>query len=479
MANNVQQLLTQTAAGELATAENTPLTQINAQYGLGLNVFTVTDAAGTGTTTAANGKFVAQSGTSATSLASISTLRELTLRIGQGAIGRIKGSFTQGVAGSLQTLGLFNAENALTFGFLGVDFGILYAHDGNVEHQELTVTTPAAGSENATITVDGTPFTVPLTVGTVQHNAIEIADSLEAQVVNYRFTANDDQVVALAVIPGPQGSFAFSSATAVAAWVQIEPGVDLTIELIKQADWNIDALTDFTLDPTKLNGYQIKYTVIGAVFGVVTPDGEIRTVHLISGVNTLTLPYVTSTSFRVGSVSRNLGNTTNLTVEFEAAAGFVEGKKRFDSGINAEDATGLAIGTAAETVFVIRNRISFGGRINRAELLPRFISASTDTNKTAFYELIINPTFSSDLIFDYVDKTNSIAEVSEDNVTFTGGKLIGGLTATTGGPGKESFNDEENTDVFVSPGDIMAVVARVSSGAAAEMNISFSWQEDV
>lgn len=479
MSENVSQELTQTAAGELAIAENTPLTQINAQYGLGLNVFTVTDAAGTGTTTAANGKFVAQSGTSATSLASISTLRELTLRIGQGAIGRIKGSFTQGVAGSLQTLGLFNAENALTFGFLGVDFGILYAHDGNVEHQELTITTPAAGSENATITVDGTPFTVPLTVGTVQHNAIEIADSLEAQVVNYRFTANDTQVTALAVIPGPQGSFAFSSGTAVAAWVQIEAGVDLTIELIKQADWNIDKLEDFTLDPTKLNGYQIKYTVISAIFGVVTPDGEITTVHSISGVNTLTVPYVTSTSFRVGSVSRNLGNTTNLTVEFEAAAGFVEGKKRFDSGVIAEDATALAIGTTGTTVFILRNRISFGGRINRAELLPRFVSAATDTNKVGFFELLLNPTFSGDVIFDYVDKTNSIAEVSEDNVGVSGGTLIGSLTATVGGPATERFNDQENTDTFLAPGNVLAIISRVSSGAPAEMNTSLSWQEDI
>lgn len=480
MSNNAQQEFQLTAAREQAVAENTPLTQISAQYGLGQNVFTVIDAGLSGSATSADGKFICQTGTDPNGLAAITTLRELTFRPGQGIIARITSLFTTDLPDSRQTAGLVNAENLLGFGLSGITFGIVYGHDGQVEHQELTITTPAAGSETATVTVNGSALSVPLTAGTVQHNAIEIADSLTTQVLNYRFTANNDQVVALAVIPGPAGSFAFSSATAVAAWVQIKPGIDLTFEpIIEQVDWNIDPMEDFTFDLSKLNSFQIKYTYMGAIFSVVDDDGDLRNVHFISGINTSDKPFVTTPSFRIGWACRNTGNTTNLTIAGSTASGFVEGEKRFDSGIQAEDATGLSIGTSNTTILVIRNRISFGGRINRAELLPRFISVATDTNKTAFFSLIVNPTFSSDLVFNYLDKAGSIAEFSEDNVLVTGGVLIGSLTATLGGPQSVNFNDEQNTDTFLAPGSIFALVARVSSGAASDMDVSMSWQEDI
>ena len=93
--------------------------------------------------------------------------------------------------------------------------------------------------------------------------------------------------------------------------------------------------------------------------------------------------------------------------------------------------------------------------------------------------MLLNPTFSSDLVFDYVDKTASIAEFSEDNVLVTGGKLLGSVTTTAGSPQSINFNDEENTDTFVPPGSIFALVARVSSGAASDMDASISWQEDI
>ena len=104
---------------------------------------------------------------------------------------------------------------------------------------------------------------------------------------------------------------------------------------------------------------------------------------------------------------------------------------------------------------------------------------ATQTNKTAFFELVVNPTFSSDLVFDYVNKESSIAEFSEDNVLVTGGKLLGSVTATLGSPQSIIFNDEANTDTFVPPGAIFALVARVSSGGASDMDASMSWQEDI
>jgi len=478
MSNNVQQELQQTGTRDLAVAEVTPLTQAGAQYGLGENVFVVTDSGASGSTTASNSQFVCQTGTAADGLATILTLRELTYRQGQGTLTRINAVFGTPQADSQQACGLINAENSYTFGYIGTAFGIIYAHNGEVELQTLTVTTPAAGAENATITVDGTGYTVPLTAGTVQHNAIEIADSLNAQVPNYRFTANNDEVTAIATISGPAGSFAFTSATAVAAWVQVDAGVDVTVEFTPQSSWD-DDLSDLSFDPLTNNYYQIRFVYGAARFSILDDEGQMRLVHTISDFSNNSIPPVTTPSFRSGWIVRNLGNTTNITLKGSNASGYVEGKKRFDSGIRAEDASALAIGSTNTTVFVIRNRIEFGERINRAELLPRFISVSTQSNKTAFFELFLNPTFTSDLIFDYVDKATSIAEFSEDNVGISGGRLVGSVTATVGAPAEANFNDEENTDTFISPGDVLALVARVSSGPASDMDVSVSWQEDV
>ncbi len=479
MTNNVTQELETTATKEVMVAENTPLTQISAQYGLGENVFTIIDSGSSGTVSSSGSKFVCESGTASDGLATILTLRELTFRPGQGLLCRITADFTTGVAASLQAAGLISNENNFTFGYFGADFGIIYGHDGAAEIQELTITTPAGGGENATVTVDGTGYTVALTAGTAQHNAIEISDSLNSQVPNYEFSANDIDVVAVSEVPGPQGSFAFSSSTAVAAWVQLKAGVDVTLDFTAQADWNIDVLSDFTLDPTKLNAYQIKFTYAGALFSVVNGDGQVRDVHYIKGTNIITAPLVTTPSFRAGWIARNLGNTTNITVSGVSAEGFVEGQKRFDSGIRAEDSSALAVGGSNETILVIRNRLAFNNRTNRAEVLPRFITASTQSNKTTFFELLLNPTFSSDLIFDYIDEAGSIVEFSTDTVLVTGGRLIGSSTATIGDSIQRNFNEGENTDTFLAPGDILAIVGRTSSGPASDMDAALSWQEDI
>jgi len=468
-----------TASGEVRNAQVTPLTQITAQYGLGENIFTVVDSGSSGSVSSNNSLFICQTGTAADGLATILTLRELTFRAGQGILARFTAEFTSGVANSQQAAGLINAENSFTFGFANDQFGILYASDGEVEYQELTVTTPAAGSENATITVDGIGYTVPLTSGTASHNAIEIAGSLNTQVPNYRFSANNAEVTALAVVSGPQGSFAFTSATAVASWVQVNAGANVTVDFIPQANWNIDTLSDFNLDPTTLNAFEIEFTYSGCRFSIIDNEGDIRDVHYISSVNVSATPIVTTPSFRCGWIARNLGNTSDLTVSGASASGFVEGEKRFDSGIRAEDSAALGIGLVNTSLLCIRNRIEFGDRINRAELLPRFISVSTDSNKASFFRLILNPTFSSDVVFSYIDEENSIAEFSEDNVTITGGRLVGSVTASSGASVTVSFNDEPNTDTFVAPGDILCLSGRVSSGGAADMDVSISWQEDV
>lgn len=486
MSFDPQQDLSKTAYNEVKAEENTAITQLNARYGLLDLTLTVTDAAASGTNTVVNDLYTCQTGTSATGLASILSLRQLSARAGQGAIQRIDAVFTAGVANSQQAVGLITSENSYVFAFLGTSFGIAHTHGGVSESQTLTVTTPAAGVETATITVNGTGFSVNLTAGTVQHNAFEISNSLNSQVPNYNFSSNDDEVVAQSLLNGVQGSFAFTSSTAVAAWVQDHAGVSSVLDFIAQAAWSEDTrltgTTEEILDPTKGNWYQIQ---ICSNFGMVrfyledSDTGIPILVHTINSANLNTLPNVTNPTWRLGWIVQNFGNTTNITCAGSETGGFIEGRVKVNSLPRAEENDQLAVGTTSTNIIAFRNRLHFGGKVNRAEILPLLVTLSTQTNKSAFFEIIADPVFGGDLDFSYIDEENSIMEVALDAVTVSGGRLLGAFTVVAGNAQPLNFNERVDQDFVSLPGRIFAIVSRVSSGAAADMQATTSWKEDL
>lgn len=477
-----------TAFGELKAESVTPITQISAEYGLLGQVLTISDSAASGVNSVINNKFNCQTGTSATGLASITSLRQLSYKSGQGAIGRSSAIFSPGVALNQQVTGLISAENIFGFGFNGVEFGIIHAHDGESESQELTITTPATGSETATVTVNGTGFSVPITAGTIQHNAFEISNSLNTQVSNYTFSSNDDQVVAQARIPGAQGAFSFSSSTAIAAWVQVTSGIEPTIDFIDQNDWNVDTRlsgdSDDILDPLKGNVYQIQYQYLG--FGAIkffiedNKTGDIMLVHVIRYANKNVKTSVTNPSFRVGWLTRNIGNTTNVTISGGSAGAFIEGNIRRSTPPRAETSAQLSVGSVLTNIITFRNRIHFGGKVNRVEILPLLATMSTQTNKSAFFEIRANPTFSGgDLDFSYTDKDNSVMEIATDPVAVSGGILIAAKTVVAGSSEDLVFNTQSEQIFAALPGNTFTIAARVSSGAAADMQATGTWVEDI
>lgn len=486
MSFDPQQELSVTAFNEIKGEEQTAITQISAKYGLLDLTLTVTDAAASGTNTVVNDLFTCQTGIASNGLASILSLRQIGIKSGQGIIERFDAQFTAGVADSQQAAGLITSENSYVFAFLGTSFGIAHTHGGISESQTLTVTTAAAAGENATITVNGIGFTVALTAGTVQHNAFEISNSLNTQVSNYNFTSNDDEVTAQSLLSDTQGSFAFTSATAVAAWVQDHAGVLATVDFVAQASWNEDTRLTGTpeeiLDPTKGNWYQIQ---VGSNFGAVrfyledSDTGLPILVHTIKAANLSNTTNVTNGTWRIGWLVQNLGNITNLTCAGSEAGAFVEGKTRINSLPRAEDNDQLAIGTTLTNVITFRNRIHFGGKVNRAEILPLLITLSTQTNKSAFFEIRINPIFSGDLDFSYIDKENSIMEIATDDVAVSGGRLLGSFTVVANNAPILDFNEEIDSDFVALPGTTYSIASRVSSGAASDMQATSSWRENI
>lgn len=485
---NIVAGLQKSAFGDLSTANLSPITQISAQYGLLTNVLTVTDDAASGTNTTADELYVCQTGTATDGLASILTLRQLAYRAGQGALARFTALFTAGVADANQAAGLITAENLFSFGCIGSNFGIIHARDGKDELQELTLTVAAAGAENATVTINAVGYTVALSgVGTVQGDAFEIAESLNSQVPNYSFSSNDDQVVAQAVISQTQSTFSYSSSTSAGAWVQLVAGATGSTTFIPQSAWNIDTRistdTDINLDPTMGNVYQIQFQYLG--FGAINffiedkNSGELILVHKIPFGNTNSFTSVSNPTFRVGWLVRNVGNNTNITIKGGSAAAFVEGEIFRDTPPKSIAIEQTAIGSTLTNLVSLRNRITFSDKVNRAEVFPLLVSGSTQTNKFAFFRIILNPTFSAPVTFEYVDKDSSIVETTTDKVTLTGGLNIGTITVVAGSSVVIKFNDILNTVSAVFPGTVISIAAEVPSGAASDCQAAVTWQEDL
>jgi hypothetical protein len=106
----------------------------------------------------------------------------------------------------------------------------------------------------------------------------------------------------------------------------------------------------------------------------------------------------------------------------------------------------------------------------------KLISSSSQTNKVAFFEIILNPTLAGLPIFNYVDKNASLAEVSTDSVAVSGGRIIATVTVTSSG-GPVLILGPTSPPIF--PGDLITVAAVVPSGAASDCQSTITWQEDI
>lgn len=480
--------LTTTAFGEASNGEITPIFQISAAYGIFSDVLTVTDEGSSGSTSVVDNMYTCDTGAAADGLSSITSFRQLKIRQGQGGGARFTALFTTPKADSQQVAGLITAENLFVFGFIGTAFGIIHAFDGEAENQELTITT-AAGAETATVTIDGTDHVISLTPGsgTLQHTAFEIAKELNAiPVANYFITSNDDQVIAQALISGPQGAFSFSSTGAAAAvWDPITTGVDVTVNFIPQASWNVSTrlegdLQDI-LDPTKGNSYQIQ---VGMGFDGVSffvKDSktlDLIKLHNIQYANQNTTPMTTNPTYRVGWLARNLGNTSSLIVQGDSASIYIEGKIERAAQPLSDEHNQLGVGLIPTNVIAFRNRPSFSGKVNRIEVFPNLFIAATEANKAAVFQLIINPVFAGDEDWSYIDKNTSITEVMTDALPLVGGFAIGTVIVSAGTSFPIRFNLTNDQVTAFGPNLSLALVASITSGAAGDMFGSATWIED-
>lgn len=464
--------------GELSVAENNPFIQATAAYNLipaNFRSYTTTG----GSVSAVTQEFRTAIDTTSGASAELKSFRSIKYKAGQGGLARFTGRFTPGVANSYQVVGALSPTDGFGFGYNGTEYGLLHRHGGENELRSLQITSGATGSENASVTIDGTLYTIPITSGTVQVNAHEIATYLNTNLSGWDVQATNDKVRilkrnAVAVV----GAFSFSSATATGTWSQTTAGATPTNGWVARTAWNKWQFPDIV--PLNGNVYQVSYQYLG--YGVINYSvedpitGQFRNVHRIQWANANTGTSITNPSLPIGMETASTGSTTALTTYSASMAGFTQGNELKTRNPRAYRNTKTSVTTTPTNIFTLRNRMDYGGRRNEVEIQPLFLTAFTDSAKGATIELRTQATVAGNHNFQE-NGTNLVSEIDTTGTTVSSdGRLLASIVI---GSGDSAKIDLDSFRISIPPTLRLVISGRVNSGAAADITVGLTWYEDV
>ena len=464
------------AYDETIVAEPTAIVTGNAVYNfIPSNFRAFTD--GAGTATASDRVFKVTSGTALGNYGTIRSFRSINYKTGQAAAIRFCARFDTPLALTWSGVGGINLGDELSFGYNGTDFGIWHRYDGIAEVQDLQVTTGAGGAETATVTINSVAYNIPITSGTVQHNAYEIADYLDTNGSGFEVEQIDDVVRVDFTSDGDKaGTFSFSSTgTAVASFSSVTQGVTKTSDHIKMTDWNGSAVANF--DPSKGNTYKIEYqNGYGDMhFFIEDRNGHFIEVHTIHWANEKTTPNMTNPSMHVGCYATSIGATSAVTVEVPYIAGLIHGKITKTRNPRAQN-NEKSVGTTLTNILTLRCSRTYNGYHNQVEIIPQNITLSNDGGKNAIFEIRANATVAGDTNFQDAG-TNLVSQYDTTGGTVTqDGRLLKAVTVAKG----SSVNvDMAKLNVHMPPSLRLVIAGKMSSGSAADLATSIDWYEDV
>lgn len=467
-----------TAFGEQAIAWNTPFIQAAPVYGLlpaNFRAFT----AETGSGSVEDKMFTTQTGTNSAGYGAIQSFRAINYKAGQGALARFTAMFESSGANSWQGVGMLNLSDEFSFGFNGTSFGIWHRYNGRAECRTIQLTAPASASTNLTLTLNSVAYTIPLTSGTVQHNAYEIEAWLQDNQSIWYAEQLDDTVIISANSDGAKsGTYSFSHASATGVITQQRAGVTKTSDFTAQASFNKANVS--WLDPTKLNVYQIRYPYLGAGnihFDIMDEDtGDFIEVHQIMYTNSHTIPSTTNPSMHMGLYCVNFGNTSNLVVRTASMGGYTQGMEQRTRNPRSHVHTQENVGTSFTNILTIRNRRTYNYFINQVEVEPFKMTVSNEGAKDLEIKIVGNPTFSGNTNFQSIGSTELVIDVDETANTVSGGRPLGAYTIA---PGQSVIISLLEERIRIPPTLVFTIAARLTSGAAADVTAAITWYEDV
>ena len=492
------------AFGESIAIPITPIIQLDGLYGLLEKNFETFSATG-GTADTTNTLMRVQTGTSIGGYGVLRSRRAVRYRPGQGAMSRFTAAFTQsapgvGVADYTQRAGFFTQEQALQIGYDGENFGILRQNEGKAHIETLTVSAGAGSAGNITLTLNGTPYVVPLADATSDASitAAEISEWFQANASGaWTVEHCDGVVVFLSTSIGlKNGTYSFDAGTtgAAASSTTSQTGVANVDDWTYQADFNIDTLdgngpSGVTLDPTKLNVYQINFRWLGAGelrFAVENPiNGDMIFFHHEHYSNRNTDVHIDNPSLKIGYVAASLGGTeTNVTVTGASMMGAIEGLiETTNFPTSAFRSTNHSPNLSNNTLhhgLTIHNRLVFANKINTRELLVKSVSVSIDTNTNGnpveillFFEFDGLP---SPSVYKVINSTQSSAFYNDTVGTLTQGTNVPIYAFFTAGQQSTTI-DLDEVRLAIPPNNNLTVALR-STDTLSRIGVSVNFVED-
>lgn len=471
----IASLPSQGSYGDMVIVPKIPTVALNAVYNL-LPANGRAYISGSGSVSQTGRKFKCSTGTGLNAYGTLQSFRALNHRNGAGVTIRCAGYFPDSVAATWTGIGAFSIGDEVSFGRNGTTFGVWHRYGGLPEVRTFTVTVAAAGAETATVTINDTEYSIPLTAGTTAHNAYEIATYLAANATGYEALQNGSTITVSAKSDGAKsGTWSLSSTGAATATVtQLTAGVAKTSDHYPQASWSGSVFSTF--DPSLGNNYQIKYNNgYGVIkYYVQNPSGDWDLVHEVSFPSTGTDENFGNPSLHVGAYAASVGSTTDCSVYcgFVAASVNVQNEKtRNPRGFDYTK----SISTTETNLLTLRCRRNYNGMTNQSEIEPLVLTLANDGTKSAIFYLRTNPTVGGEPDFANAG-TNLISEVDVAGTTVTGGTLIAPFTVAKG---QSITVDLTAFEIAVPPTLRLTVSAKMASGAAADLTAALAWYENI
>lgn len=489
--------------GELSVIQNTPDIQLDAVYGFNpdtMNIITINGASAEAN--AQTSMFIANSGTTAGGTGTIRSRRHLRYRPGQGAIARFTAMYTlsdpinmYGVDGVQQRAGLQIAGGGYGFGFSGDSsnnktrtLGVVHSYGGSAEVRTLTFNTAPTGTQTVTITLNGTPFTATVHSGNTSNAAAEIASDIKANTSDWLLDQNDGIITFSGFTAGSRNGTYNISATGTGTLVngtftRTTPGIATTNDWTYQEDWQGNSLST-TLDPSKLNVFQIDYRWLGAGvvrFFVEDPtSGDMVMVHQQHWANKNVIPHVNNPSFKIAWTSIVTGTPAQPgVVQGASAMGAIQGQlvpTSYSKSWYAVNSTNLNAG-AIYHLLSIRNPYSRSGKTNSQEIQIQDLTVSCQGNDPSIVHLFINANTNTTgkLIYNSMPNSNALqsAQIGPTMNTATDMPVC---SFTVGINGTSQF-DLIPYRLTLAPGDVISVAVE-STGQLTRTGIGINWVPD-
>ena len=487
------------AFGEPLAISPTAVIQLDAIYGTTSDVIQRYNN-GTGSSSGSNAQvFRVESGTTQGGYGVLRSKRFMRYRPGQGIVTRFTAAYTQGVAGSLQFAGLANQENRLAFGFHNDRFGVVRSTGGKATILLMTMTAAPNATQTATITLNGVAYTVTL-ANTSSEVAVQTITNRVGGYGGWLFQQTDGAMLWLAPTLGPMnGGFSFTSTgNATATFTVKQAGVAQTDHWTYQDEWNVDRLdgsgdelnpSGMTLDPTKLNVYQIAMRWLGA--GVISyavedqASGAMVYVHREHYTNQHTVPHIDNPSFKITYGVYNTTNTTNLTLIGASMYGAVEGTIFLNELTRSKHHSKTSLAKdLVHHCMTIKNAVVTNGLaganngnyiLNAKEAILKQLSVSIQGTDPANVYLLFDATsLSVSHLYNNINNCNEVFSTVDGTFNLTTDTAIwAGLVGING-----TFNiDLSAYRITIPPGSQISIAIQSTNGIS-RMDCSLTWSED-